>query len=444
MCTRIIADRVSGGNPEIPFPELEAQEMKTTPIEGWSGAAGKQARKRASRGPEKAVLPGEYLAASTDALERRLGILDSSLLNLTDGGSRRTVRHAELILTEDERARLRHMARQAESCGSRWAMYRGWESGEGGDFEVRLACPTRCGTRACPECYKRIREREAFRVWGPWRLFFTFTVPRARASIADAWREVHIWIEQLVREMRREAYIASIQDAENAELKKPFSDARREVARSRIRTESTLLYAWVIEPHKDGYPHVHMVVDSEWVDFEWLRETWSRASGVMSAWVYGERVYQVDGACRYLSKYISKSTLTLDILAIMYRRRLWATNLERPEKQESKWFAETRISSVEARNAADAEDSAFYDKGWEYVAGKRNKYAIWRRPAKPGFGYVWGDHWEPISSNEQEEIGRYYEKDITIHCKSGINVKYKDDIERIEVLTQNNRVLTDT
>lgn len=431
MCTRSVADSPIPGKPGIPFDELEAHERRTTPIEGWSGRASRQARRRDDRKAGESVSPAAYLAAHTDALERRLGILDRSWFNLTDGGSRRTVRHAELILTEAERARLRHMARQAEGCGSRWAMYRGWESGEAGEFELRLACPTHCGTRACPRCYKAIREREQFRVWGPWSLFFTFTVPRERASIGDAWREVHVWIEHLVREMRREAHIASISDADNARLKKPFSDARRAQARARIRAAGPLRYAWVIEPHKTGYPHIHMVVDSEWADFGWLRDTWQRACGVFSAWVYGERVYQVDGACRYLAKYISKAQLSLDILCIVYRRRLWATNLDRPDKPEPKWYSESRISSDDARAAAESGDDAFPEKGWELVSAKRNKYAIWKRPAKPGFGYVWSDHWEQDAAEIDWSDREKYRKHLTYNVFTGENEQYSRDIDRI-------------
>lgn len=407
MCTQSVADRVSRGKPGIPFEELEAREVRTTPIPGWTGKASRSARRRAQREPEKGSEPADYLAASTDALERRLGILDRSLFKVTDGGSRRTHRQHELILTESERARLRLMARQAESCGSRYAMFRGWESTEAGDYEVRLACQTRCGTRACPKCYKVIREREQFRVWGPWNLFFTFTVPRGRASKGDCWREVHLWLEGLIREIRRETRIASISDAENEALRKPFSDARRELARSRVKCSGAALYAWVLEPHRDGYPHVHMVVDSEWVDFNWLRETWAASCGVMSAWVYGEKVYQIDGACRYLAKYISKAQLSLDILAIMYRRRLWATNLERKEKPESRWFTEERVTSAQSRDAIEDPESAFAEKGWEYVSGKKNKYAIWRREAISGHGYVWWDHWSEAEKHETEDAERY-------------------------------------
>lgn len=435
MCNPTIADRVSAGNPGLPFGELEARETRTTPIEGWTGKANRSARRRAARAAEDGLAPADYISASTDGLERRLGILDSSLLKVTDGGSRSTVRRSKLILTDAERGRLRHMARQAESCGSRWGMFRGFESTDAGDFEVRLACQTACGTRACPKCYQKIREREQFRVWGPWNLFFTFTVPRSRASIGDAWREVHLWIEQLVREMRRESRIATIEDGENAALRKPFSAGRRMQARSRVKGVSQLLYAWVLEPHKDGYPHVHMVVDSEWVDFEWLRETWSRAAGVMTAWVYGERVYQIDGACRYLAKYISKAQLSLDILSIMYRRRLWATNLERPAKPEPRWFTEERVTSAEAYLAAEMEDGAFQGKGWEYVAGKPGKYAMWKRPAEEGEGYNFADHWEEQASKESEGSERYNTKHLTHSLDSDINIQYKDDNARIEALT---------
>lgn len=444
MCIPTIAESPRADKSEIPFRELEARETRSTPIEGWTGKASRSARRRAAREAGRAPTPGDYISASADALERRLGILDSSLLKVTDGGTRKAHRRAGLILTEDERSRLRHMAGQAESCGSRWAMFRGWRSTEAGDFELRLACQTRCGTRACPKCYKAIREREQFRVWGPWKLFFTFTVPRQRASIGDAWREVHIWIEALVREMRRETRIATISDAENDGLKKPFSEERRALARSRVEAATSLLYAWVIEPHKDGYPHVHMVVDCKWIDFEWLRGVWSASCGVMSAWVYGERVYQIDGACRYLAKYISKAALSLDILAIIYRRRLWATNLERPAKPESKWFTEERVSGADAYRAAEMGEKAFAGKGWKLEQAKKGAYAIWTRPAVEGRGYRWEDHWSEVEGEFSRELEDMSQKGMSQHRENGINEIYTTDRERAEVLAARYGVLTNT
>jgi hypothetical protein len=338
--------------------------------------------------PEQ-VEAGRYVEASALGMERRIGILDSSLFNLPDGGSRRTHRTRSVILTEPERDRLREMALRASRCGTRWAAFRGMEFGNGPDAELRLCCQLRCGTRACARCAKEIREREADRVVGPWQLFFTFTVPRGRASTGDMWREVHLWVAALVREMRRETRIATITDAENDEIQKPYSNARRQLARSRVRASGTMTYAWVLEPHKDGAPHVHMVTDQSYVDFAWLRELWASCCGVMSAWVYGERVYQAGGACAYLCKYISKARLPMDVLALLYRRRMWATNMERPERPEPVWFLEENVSSDEARRDAEAGDDMAPESGWKLVSAKDNGYAMWRREIDGEEGYDW-------------------------------------------------------
>lgn len=434
MCSPIVQDRSAVGNPGIPCGEIESRERRPTPIPGWTGKASRSALRRDERKAAAGIAAREAITARTRAVELGIGILDCSLFNLTDRDRRTTSRQQSLNLTDAERDRLRRMAVQAEGCGSRWGMFRSFSTEAGVDYETRLACQMACGTRACERCAKTIREREAERLSGPWQLFFTFTLPRQRADKGNAWRWVHGWVERLVRELRRESRIASISDEENEALRKPFSEARREAARRRVRCSSEVRYAWVLEPHKDGYPHVHMVVDAAWIEYAWLRGLWERTIGVSSAWVYGEKVYQVDGVCRYLTKYISKARLSLDILAIMYRRRLWATNLERKERPEPRWFTEESVTSAQAQAAAENGDYAFYGEGWEVVLQKKNAYTMWRRPAQAGAGYEW------FSTRKTEEIENgcwENRRRIDVYLtpnKDKKNAIYASDIERIEAL----------
>lgn len=389
MCTPSVTSRYSDGKPTRPAEQSQADLEPGGEVPGWPGSASRQAAKRAKRAAPDAVEAADYVFASGAGLPRRLGILDRSLFNLTDGGHRLAPRQRSVILTDHERDNLRHLAGQAARCGNSWGAFRGFESREDGDYEIRLACQLKCGTRACRECSDRIRAREAWRVAGPWNLFLTLTLPRGRAAAADAWREIHGMIADFVREMRRETRIATMTEDENVALEKPYTKERIEQAREKIRASEGFEYAWVIEPHKDGWPHVHLVINTKWVDFVWMRELWSKCAGVADAWVYGEVVYQVNGACRYLCKYISKSVLTLDILAIMFRRRLWATSLKKPESKEAKYFREQTVGTKDAYEASEIAETWRAELGWKCVSFKAGAYAMWEREAADGEGYVW-------------------------------------------------------
>jgi len=349
------------------------------PVDGWPGEASKSARKRHARAARRAAASGSVVTSHLEAFGLHSNILDRALLKSPAFDRRREPRHAAIVLTTSERDAVRHLGRQAANCGSYWMAFRGYDTSSAVDKELRLACQARCGTRGCADCAQRIREREAYRVQGEWALFLTFTFPRERASAADAWREVHGWISTLVRELRRE--VAWANDVE------PRLPGRRHnnhvdrwlLANERIQAGEKLEYAWVLEPHEDGYPHVHMCVNARWIDYGFLRRLWEAACGSLGAWIYGERVTAPDGVCRYLAKYIAKSRLTPDVLGIVFGRRLWATTNKREEKPEPRWIRESKDEEKNARMDAESGDEWSPDEGWRLVLGRRGAYALWER-----------------------------------------------------------------
>ena len=442
MCNQIVTSCDTPDKSGIIPDAVALQRGPDAGIEGWPGASNRATARRTSVEAPGATGAGETCLASSGGLDRRLGILDRSLLKSPDLDTRGIARQQSIYLNEVERERLRSMARNAAACGTKWMAFRGWEPGESFDSELRLVCQAKCGTRACAECSARIRARECHRVAGDWRLFFTFTMPRELCSAADAWRKVHGWVGSITRELRRESRMATIADDENDALKKPFSDAARKLARSRMRGEEKLEYAWVLEPHQDGWPHVHMVVNSAFISYAWLREAWRRAMGATRAWVYGEKVYSIDGACRYLSKYISKATLTPDILAIVYGRRLWACTLKRADKPDPKWFRELGSTSDDARLSSEIGDAWMPEEGWEVREAKRGGYTLWVRPMAQGYTFGSRRKAARVSMDELEIIEQATRARVGPRYSAGAGDVFATSTERIESAREKNSTLT--
>lgn len=415
MCTPTVTFSDTPGKTEARECQLEAQAERSLPIDGWPGEASKPARKRHARAARKAAASASVRASSLSGFLAHSNILDRALLKAPAFDRRKEPRHASIVLTEAERNNVRHLARQAANCGTLWMGFRGYDTSGPVDRERRLVCQARCGTRGCEDCARRIRERECGRVAGPWKLFFTLTVPRGRCSAADAWREAHGWIETLLRELRREvAWSLDTKPRAPGHWHDRHVD-RWITANANIQAGEKLEYAWVLEPHQDGYPHVHLVVSASWVRWQFIKQLWERACGALGAWVYGERVYEIDGTCRYLSKYIAKSVLTAEILGMLFGRRLWATSLPKGDTPEPMWIREDDAKTSDLIDDCDSGDDWNPDEGWRLVCGKAGAYGIWERDLEqPSFPRIIApdegndDRWD----SEQIELVRGPELDI--------------------------------
>ena len=379
MCTQTVAFCDTRGNHSVSPIDAEADLRPGKPVPRWSQAAGPAARKRAARAARTASAGAMAREASLNVFGVRPDILDCALFKAPAYDRRLCDRQDSIVLSETERTTLRHLARQAANCGQTWMRFYGYDSVGSQDRQLRLVCQSRCGTRACTGCQREIREREAYRVEGPWELFLTLTIPRERCSAADAWREVHGWIETMTRELRRELAWARDDRPRKPGRHHDHHVDRWIAANQHIQCAGKLEYAWVIEPHGDGFPHVHMVTNATWFEYDFLRELWSRSCGAQTAWVYGEAVYQIDGACRYLCKYISKSVMTIEILALVYGRRLWACSIKAAERPDPFWFRDdVGGEPANAEESEHAEDWARVN-GWKLESSKPGGYALWSR-----------------------------------------------------------------
>lgn len=291
-------------------------------------------------------------------------------------------RHGGLDLTPADRDNARGLLEAAGQCGCTWLALRGWQDGPGDGFDMRAVVQSHCGTRYCEECSKVIRRHQIQRTLGDWSMFTTHTIPAGIHSKREEWDLIYSAGRVFRREVRRE----SKRRNETSDAKTWRGEyahiARQALARMRLRGPEKIEYAWALEPHQDGRPHLHMIWNQEWMSFSWIRRIWSAALGMMDARVDGRRVWSKDGICGYLAKYISKRRMSLDILAIIKGRRTWASTLVAPEEEEPKWWRDESVSQEECGREVENMDDTGAEEGWELVAGKPNMYAIWKRPAE--------------------------------------------------------------
>ena len=309
------------------------------------------------------------------------GILDRSLFKLPVTDRRRSPRVRFLVLNDRERNATRALLKSAASCGSRWAAFRRTEYGDQGATEYRLACQVACGTRMCPACDEKIRRRESWRVEGSWAMFLTFTLPPEVGTPEECWRKVHGFISKLLKRLRKATY---------GSTDFPIRYEREEVERiqeinrgipEKNRQLPIFQYAWAMEPHESGRPHVHMVVNCAYIHYPWLLKAWRKATKNARSLFDGRKVWQKDGVCRYLCKYISKACLPPDVLGILKRRRLWATSVPRPPAPPKRWTREEKTSAdaawLDALSGRTRDDA----DSWTLEMTKEGGYAIWSRPA---------------------------------------------------------------
>lgn len=84
----------------------------------------------------------------------------------------------------------------------------------------------------------------------------------------------------------------------------------------------------VFERHKSGWPHLHILARSRWIDQAWLSRTWKRLTG---AWCVDIRRIQDAGrAAYYLAKYLGK-----DLAHFEGCKRWWRTRDYELEPRES-------------------------------------------------------------------------------------------------------------
>lgn len=392
MCTKSVADSVKAGKARTPGGDAGR-------LEGWAPYGGRKgADGRRNEAPQP---PGPYES------EAAFGRLSASILDeagLIVPGIRpwvdrraadrvvdRKTGASAVILSDREREIARHQLATAATCGSGTVALRGFGQREGRNVERRLVLRTHCGTRRCQRCDATIREHQASRSEGDWRLFITLTNPRSRPA-AVAWRGTPAALRRWHRELRRELAVSRRREPEKHERRAAERLARIRIARRRIRGEGKLQYAWCLEAHRDGYPHVHECLSLEWLCYRWAKLLWGEVSGMPGSRIDGRRVWSVEGVCRYLAKYVAKAHLEPAVAAILYGRRAWASTVRRKPKVDDGWFLESTEENTDISKHINAREEWGVVDGWRLESGADERYALWWRPQiEVGVRVVAGD-----------------------------------------------------
>lgn len=266
-------------------------------------------------------------------------------------------RYLNLTLTEPERARVRVSERRREFCRHSWIELRRVSASPSGRTEHRRLMPIPCGLRGCERCAERRRRDNSLRAQGPWKVTVTLTLPRDR-PLREQWESMPRWVSR---------YCAALRGA-----------ARRD--REEFQLDGGKLdYAWALEAQKDGTPHAHLVFSAGWIPASWSIETWNRITGCVMAWQRIEQIRDRSDMCRYLCKYIVKAGLSDDVLAILYRRRLFASTMPASSSGTLGWEVVGPIGEVEASSQCDdPEGWARWSGGWR-VAWSGPGGAEWTR-----------------------------------------------------------------
>lgn len=177
------------------------------------------------------------------------------------------------------------------------------------DREKLLARALKCHSWNCEHCLPERRSRLIREAHGgrP-NTFLTLTTRREPGkSFADATRD----LSRAWRLLRLRALRESQRDIEARALPfgapwpaQPAEDGRRRQERKVRLSRRGLPFLAVVEKHKSGWPHLHILAHSEWIDFEWLQLNWRDLTGAHHVRV--ERIGGKSRSASYVAKYCGK------------------------------------------------------------------------------------------------------------------------------------------
>lgn len=229
------------------------------------------------------------------------------------------------VLLQRELAAAAHTQWRADRCGSDCVTLERRVPAAGLAVE-RVQIPLRCGLRVCDDCCKVKKSAAQARMRGDWKQFVTITIPHDSCSRLHAFRHASRWMTKLGQRMQELARKGPKQCLSwNCRNRPPHYSMKTQA--------NTLDYAWVVEEHKDGFPHWHLVWTAEYLCYDWLRETWDDITGLGISHVHVVKINNAIGVSAYLCKYMTKAHYSADVLATCYRKRLWATTI----RKEPEW-----------------------------------------------------------------------------------------------------------
>lgn len=92
-----------------------------------------------------------------------------------------------------------------------------------------------------------------------------------------------------------------------------------------------LEYLAVMEAHKDGWPHLHVIARGPWIDIEWMREQWKRLTGAHRIGL--EKPKSSKGIAGYISKYLGKEPHKFGALKRYWQSKKWDKRQKRDKRE---------------------------------------------------------------------------------------------------------------
>lgn len=225
-----------------------------------------------------------------------------------------------------------------------------------------LAVP--CRSRVCAECNAKTRKKQESRVKGPWKQLLTLGLPKKEVSVRRAWERIHKWIR---------AFCHFIRDG-----------LRMRRRWARVEGGGKLEYAWCIEAHKSGWPHVHIVHNLGYLKRGRAMRAWKRITGLRVKRIHQAVVRDQSGASRYLCKYIAKGGISPDVLVLVRWKKLVHSTLRKPKASASGWELLRMVDREKARDLLSGRSRELAELGYVADGWSDSVWARYRKSISSG------------------------------------------------------------
>lgn len=174
---------------------------------------------------------------------------------------------------------------------------------------MQTAVTLRCNAWTCPDCADRRKAGLiAQAIGGKPDTFLTLTMRRkdgltpdqAALELSRAWRILRL---RAMREAKRDSQKQPLPSSGRVQYVWK-ADFQGKVARKVVLHGEALPFLAVVEKHKSGWPHLHILIRSKWLDHKWL--SLNMLDILDSPVVSVERLFRKSKAAVYCSKYCGK------------------------------------------------------------------------------------------------------------------------------------------
>lgn len=259
-------------------------------------------------------------------------------------------------------------------------MYCAWDSAVKREPGIITAHALKCRSWLCPNCQPdRTRRLIAESMGGNPDTFMTLTIRRREGVDPE---DAVIELVNAFRNMRKRAMREAERDIHK--LTPPMGSQppggwkknwKGEIPRKIVVDGKGLPFIAVIEKHKSGWPHLHVLLRSKWLDHDWLRQ---QMLDLIDSPVVGiERIWRKSQLAGYCSKYCSSATEKFERAKRYWKSRDYEQRKDvlagKHNKRPGEW--EIRKSSVLLLGEQLARQgyAICYHSQWKLVASRVEK-----------------------------------------------------------------------